>query len=86
MAALQKLRNQAGLLVAIVIFVALAAFILGDFFQSGSSMLQGQQLEIANIEGESVKYPEFQARFDELANIYKSNNNLNSHIVTGKQR
>lgn len=78
MAALQKLRNQAGLLVAIVIFVALAAFILGDFFQSGSSMLQGHQLEIANIEGESVKYPEFQARFDELANIYKSNNNLNS--------
>lgn len=78
MATLQTLRTKAGLFVAIVIFVALAAFILGDFFQSSSSLIQGHQMEIAKIDGETVKYPEFQARFDELANIYKSNNNVNS--------
>lgn len=78
MATLQTLRTKAGLFVAIVIFVALAAFILGDLFQSSSSLIQGHQMEIAEIGGETIKYPEFQARFDELANIYKSNNNVNS--------
>jgi peptidyl-prolyl cis-trans isomerase D len=78
MATLQKLRTNAGLLLAIVIFVALAAFILGDLLQSGSSIIRGQQLKIAEIDGESVQYPEFQARFEQITNIYKSNNNVNS--------
>jgi peptidyl-prolyl cis-trans isomerase D len=78
MATLQKLRNQAGLLVAIVIFVALAAFILGDLLQSGSSIIRGQQLEIAEIDGESIEYPEFQERFNQIANVYKQNNQTNN--------
>nr|MDA3929765.1 SurA N-terminal domain-containing protein [Prolixibacteraceae bacterium] len=78
MATLQKLRNQAGLLLAIVIFVALAAFILGDLLKSGSSMIRGKQLEIAQIDGESIEYPEFQERFNEISNIYKTNNQVNS--------
>ncbi|MBN2806234.1 MAG: SurA N-terminal domain-containing protein [Prolixibacteraceae bacterium] len=78
MATLQKLRNQAGVLLAVVIFIALAAFILGDLLQSGSSLIQGKQLEIAVIDGESVEYPEFQQRFDQIADIYKSNNQVNT--------
>ena len=78
MATLQKLRNQAGLLLAIVIFVALAAFILGDLLKSGSSMIRGKQMEIAKIDGESFEYPDFQKRFDEIADIYKANNQVNS--------
>lgn len=78
MATLQKLRNQAGVLLAVVIFIALAAFILGDLLQSGSSLIQGKQLEIAIIDGESVEYPDFQQRFDQIADIYKSNNQVNT--------
>ncbi|MBN1924869.1 MAG: peptidylprolyl isomerase [Prolixibacteraceae bacterium] len=78
MATLQKLRNNAGVLLAIVIFIALAAFILGDLLQSGSSIIRGKQLEIAVIGNESVEYPDFQSRFNELANIYKTNNQVNN--------
>jgi len=78
MATLQKLRDKTGMLLAIVIFVALAAFILGDLLQSGSSLFRGQQLKIAEIDGENIEYPEFQNRFDEIANVYKSNNNVNN--------
>ncbi|MCF8362787.1 MAG: SurA N-terminal domain-containing protein [Prolixibacteraceae bacterium] len=78
MATLQKLRNQAGLLVAIVIFIALAAFILGDLLQSGSSVIRGQQLEIAEIDGESIEYPEFQERFNQISEVYKQNNQVNT--------
>ena len=78
MATLQKLRNQAGLLLAIVIFIALAAFILGDLLKSGSSIIRGQQLEIAEIDGESIEYPEFQERFESVSSIYKQNNQTNT--------
>jgi len=74
MATLQNLRNKAGVLLAVVIFIALAAFVLGDLLTSGSSLMQGKKLEIAEINGESVSYPDFQTRFDEIANIYKQNN------------
>lgn len=73
MATLQKIRNRAGLLVAIIIGLALVAFILGDMIRSGSSLLRPGQLEIADINGESVSYPDFQKKVDELAEIYKMN-------------
>jgi peptidyl-prolyl cis-trans isomerase D len=73
MATLQKIRNRAGLLVAIIIGLALVAFILGDMIRSGSSLLKPGQLEIADINGESVSYPDFQKKVDELAEIYKMN-------------
>lgn len=86
MATLQKLRNRAGVLLAVVIFVALAAFILGDLLKSGSSIIRGKQLEIAQIDGESVEYPEFQERFNQIANIYKSNNQVNNLDETAYQQ
>ncbi|HKJ41778.1 MAG TPA: peptidylprolyl isomerase, partial [Sunxiuqinia sp.] len=73
MATLQKIRNRAGLLVAIIIGLALVAFILGDMIRSGSSLLRPSQLEIAQVDGESVSYPDFQKRVDRLAEIYKMN-------------
>lgn len=78
MATLQNLRNKAGVLLAAVIFIALAAFILGDFLQSGNSLMRNKQMKIAEIDGESIDYIEFQSRFDEIANIYKANNQTNS--------
>ena len=73
MATLQKIRTRAGLLVAIVIGISLAAFILGDMLQSGSSIFQRNQLEIGEIDGESIQYPEFQKQLEELGEIYKQN-------------
>ena len=73
MATLQKIRTKAGLLVAIVIGVSLAAFILGDMFQSGNSLFQKNQLKIGEIDGESVQYPEFQQKVEELGEIYRMN-------------
>lgn len=77
MATLEKIRTKAGLLVAIVIGISLAAFVLGDMLQSGSSMFQKNQMEVGEIDGESVQYPEFQRKIEELGEIYKQNTQQN---------
>jgi len=63
--------------VAIVIGISLAAFILGDMLQTGNSLFQKDRLEIGEIEGESVQYPEFQRQVEELGEIYKMNTSQN---------
>ncbi len=73
MATLQKIRTKAGLLVAIVIGLSLAAFILGDMFRSGSSVFRKNQLRIGEIDGKSIQYPDFQQEVEKLAEIYKMN-------------
>ncbi len=73
MATLQKIRTKAGLLIAIVIGVSLAAFILGDMLKSGNSLLRKKQLKIGEIDGESIQYPEFQQKVEELGEIYRMN-------------
>ncbi len=77
MATLQKIRTKAGLLVAIVIGISLGAFILGDMLQSSSSIFQRNQMEIGEIDGESVQYPDFQRQVEELGAIYKRNTQQN---------
>lgn len=73
MATLQTIRTRAGLLIAIVIGISLAAFILGDLLQSGSSIFQKNQMEIGEINGETIQYPDFQRQVEELGEIYKQN-------------
>ncbi|WP_163718213.1 peptidylprolyl isomerase [Mangrovibacterium lignilyticum] len=73
MATLQRIRNRAGVLVAIIIGLALVAFILGDILNASNSLLRPNQLKIAEINGESVQYPDFQKRVEETAEIYKMN-------------
>jgi peptidyl-prolyl cis-trans isomerase D len=73
MATLEKLRNRAGALVAIVIGLALFAFILGDILGSGPSLFTDSQFEIAEIAGKSVSYQSFQQRVDELTEIFMLN-------------
>lgn len=78
MATLQKIRNRAGLLVAVVIGLALLAFILGDLLSSGQSMLSKKQLQVAEIAGESIDYQEYNARVEELSEFYRVNYQLAS--------
>ena len=77
MATLQTIRTRAGLLVAIVIGISLAAFVLGDMFQSGSSLFQGNRLKVGEINGETVQYPEFQNKVERLGDIYRMNTQSN---------
>ncbi|MBL7970455.1 MAG: SurA N-terminal domain-containing protein, partial [Prolixibacteraceae bacterium] len=60
-------------MIAIVIGLALGAFILGDMLNSGTNLMRPSQMEIAEIDGESVQYPDFQKKVEELSEIYKMN-------------
>jgi peptidyl-prolyl cis-trans isomerase D len=73
MATLQNIRNRGSLAIAIVIGLALGAFILGDMLNSGSKLMKPSQMKIAEINGESVQYPEYQKKVEELTEIYKMN-------------
>lgn len=70
MATLEKIRNRAGLLV-VVVGVALFAFIIGDFLNSGSTYFRQSQEVIGEIDGETIKIREYQQRVDEMAEMYK---------------
>jgi len=78
MATLQKIRNRAGIAIAIFIGLALAAFILGDLFKSSSSLMRGKQMELAEVDGKTITYPEFQSKVTELEEIYKMNSGKTS--------
>jgi peptidyl-prolyl cis-trans isomerase D len=70
MATLQKIRNKAGLL-AIIIGLALFAFIIGDFLNSGSSLFHQSQQKIAKIGDYSLDYKDYEARITEMEEVYK---------------
>lgn len=70
MATLEKIRNKAGLLV-LVVGLALFAFIIGDFLNSGSTYFRQSQERIAEIDGEVVNIQDYQARVDEMTEMYK---------------
>jgi peptidyl-prolyl cis-trans isomerase D len=78
MATLEKIRNRAGIGITIVIGLALAAFVLGDAVNSGSSIMRSSQQEIAKIGGKGVDYKEFQKKVDDLSDIYKMNSGSTS--------
>lgn len=73
MATLQNIRNRAGVLVAIIIGLALLAFILGDLLRAGSSILQSSKMDIGDIDGNSINYNEFQQKVEQTADVYKMN-------------
>lgn len=77
MATLEKIRNKAGLLVAVV-GVALLAFILGDFLNSGSTFFRQQQEKVAVVDGVSVNYQTYQNRIEEMLEMYKMQSGSNN--------
>ena len=72
MATLEKLRNRAGTLVAVVIGLALLSFILSDFLGSGGSLFNNNQFEIAEISGKSIPYQVYQERVDYVTELNKA--------------
>jgi peptidyl-prolyl cis-trans isomerase D len=71
MATLERLRKRSGLLLAIVVGMALFAFVLGDLFRSGGSMFQSSRRDVAEIHGEHISIDEYQKRVDNLTQFYK---------------
>jgi peptidyl-prolyl cis-trans isomerase D len=79
MSALQFLREKAGVLVAGLIGLSLFIFVISDFFGRGSGIRkQKKYYELGEIAGESVSYQEYEARLQNLVEIYKlsGRNNL----------
>jgi peptidyl-prolyl cis-trans isomerase D len=70
MATLEKIRNKAGLLV-IVVGLALFAFIIGDFLNSGSTYFKQNQQKVVEINGKSVDIQDYQQRIEEMSEIVK---------------
>ncbi|MCD6332897.1 MAG: SurA N-terminal domain-containing protein [Bacteroidales bacterium] len=77
MATLEKLRQRAGTLVAVVIGFSLLAFILGDFINSGSGLLRRKSLIVGEINGKTIMYKEFNQRVDASVKNYKRNSGVN---------
>jgi len=71
MATLQNIRNRAGLLVAVVIGLALFAFILGDMMGSGSSSMGKRS--VAEINGKGIGVNDYMNREKALREFYELN-------------
>lgn len=72
MAIIQSIRNRAGLLLAVVIGVALIAFILGDFITSGGFLLNRSRMTIAEINGKKIQYPTYQQNLAQIEAVMKA--------------
>ena len=70
MTSLQRIRNHGALLIAVV-GIAMLAFILGDFLNSGSSFFHRSRENVAVIEGNKVHYTEYEAANEQLTEVYK---------------
>ncbi len=70
MALIGTLRNKMGTWVVVFVFVAIAAFILGDLFSGNSSILNWGQKNVGEIGGREVSIDEFQSVIRERESNY----------------
>lgn len=84
MAVITKIRNKAGLLVAVVIGFALLAFILGDFLnQGGKARYSPSKMQVAKVNGKGISYEIFEHHLNELEKInemQRGKNNLDNEL------
>lgn len=74
MAAIGKIREKSGLLIAII-GIALAAFVLGDLFKGSN---KGPETTIVSVDGEKINYHDFSRQYDKNLQNYKRNYQTNS--------
>ena len=83
MTTLQRIRNH-GVILLVVVGVAMLAFILGDFLNSGSSFFNRSRENVAVIAGHKVHYTEYEAAKDQLTEVYKiesGSNDINEEMT-----
>ncbi|MEG1955418.1 MAG: peptidylprolyl isomerase [Mucinivorans sp.] len=69
MASLQTLRDKGGVVVAVVIGLALLAFVLGDMLTSGSTLFGGGDRVVAEIDGQKVSIEDYTSKVEYLGTI-----------------
>ena len=82
MTTLQRIRNH-GVILLIVVGVAMLAFILGDFLNSGSSFFNKNRENVGVIAGHKVHYSEYETAKDQLTEVYKiesGSNDINEDL------
>lgn len=79
MAIIQKIRNRAGILVAVVIGAALVAFILGDFLSQGNVSFSSRKNNVAEINGQGVSIQYFE---NYLRRVEEANKLLRGGVST----
>lgn len=77
MATLNTLRNKGSILLAVVIGVALIAFVLSDMLTSGSTLMNSSKMNVGIIGGEKVTTQEYGQAIDELTEVQR--------ITTGRE-
>ncbi len=73
MAIIQTIRNRAGVLIAVVIGLALLAFILNDLIYSNQLFNSGPTTDVAEINGQTISIKEYELLVDELTQTYLRN-------------
>jgi len=84
MAVLDKIRSKGVLLVGAV-GLALLAFIVGDFLNSGSSYFNKSKETVAKIVGEDINIKDYTASIDQMTEVYKietGKSELNEEMMT----
>lgn len=74
MATLEKIRSRSVLLL-IIVGLALLAFIVGDFVNSGSSFFNQKRMVVGEIDGEEVKIEDFLVAVDQMTTVYEIESN-----------
>ncbi len=77
MATLQNIRKR-GPLIAVVIGIALLAFIVGDMAKSGDAMFGGNKNNIAEINGNALTYQEYEQQINTTTQYVKDIQNTNT--------
>ena len=70
MATLEKIRSK-GVLLLVVVGIALLAFIIGDFLNSGSTYFNQSREMVAEIAGEDIHINEYAASLEQIVEVYK---------------
>ncbi len=70
MTTLSKIRSH-GVLLLVIVGIAMLAFILGDFINSGSTFFQRSQEFIGSVEGEDIHFTDYEKAKEQLADVYK---------------
>ncbi|MBP9882118.1 MAG: SurA N-terminal domain-containing protein, partial [Chitinophagales bacterium] len=84
MALIGTIRNKLGPIIAIVIGLALAVFILETALNSNSNLLQGSRDVVGSIDGEKIRYQDFANRVEEGVQNYKlqsNQSNIDDNII-----
>lgn len=85
MGVMNYLRERMGKIVAIVIGLALFAFIIGEVLKSGSSFFKGDRNEIGEVAGEKLTYEVFSKKLEQNTNQLKQQSgqsNLTAQFTT----